>query len=157
LGCQASSWKKGPGPTSRRTGQDSSTRNAPIRSVIAPATHAAARSASTSNASFRDERDKVLLLHDVAHRSGASELDELLREALWRRLQHEVEGPRQREGLVLHVLERGRDSAHGQELDRRAVLGLVLGRSDRDVADRVLVAGDRLDALLVVADHDLRL
>src|SRR5438067_2056874 len=93
-GCQSASVKKGASPTWRRTGSDSATRNATIRSTTAPATAAQARSTHTRSRSLL-ERNKALLPNQVVDLVRRGQVEELLDQPLRRRLRDQVERARQ--------------------------------------------------------------
>ena len=73
-----------------------------------------------------------------------------------RRQTDEVQRTRQREASARDVGGRSLHAVERQHADRRTAARLVFGRADRHVADRLRVSRHGLDALLVVADHDVR-
>ena len=95
--------------------------------------------------------------HQVSHLRRTGELDKVPDDADRFRPCYQIQRPGERETAVADIVHRCLHAIQWQQLDRRTMIGFVLGGTDLDIANRSRIAGHRLDALLVIANDHMRL
>jgi hypothetical protein len=111
-------------------------------------------SAGASNRNDQD-RDKIQTLYEVGYGGGAGIIDKAFRQYRGFAPCQQIQGTRQRVTAVADRRDAGRNPRQRQAANRDTLLLFELGGADGYIADGAGIAGNGLDALLVIADDDL--